>query len=70
MEMLKKDVVSSLQLLRYGEKALPAFTFHVSRYGANRIGLDLFHNLGLLDTNRLRDPHCRRPVAATVACIV
>ena len=36
----------------YGERALPAFTFHVSRHGANLLGLDLFHNLGftLLDT--------------------
>ena len=38
--------------MHYGERTLPAFTFHLSRHGANLLGLDLFHNLGftLLDT--------------------
>ncbi|XP_062373903.1 uncharacterized protein K02A2.6-like [Sardina pilchardus] len=47
------DIVGSLQLpVRYGGKALPTFTFHVSRHGTNLLGLDLFNGLGftLLDT--------------------
>lgn len=47
------DIVGSLQLpVRYGEKTLPAFRFHIARHGTNLLGLDLFTSLGfaLLDT--------------------
>lgn len=47
------DLMGTVTLpVRYGDKTLPKFTFHVARHGANLLGLDLFSGLGftLLDT--------------------
>lgn len=48
----KIELVGALSVaVRYGAKTLPSFTFHVSRHGANLMGMDLFSALGftLLD---------------------
>lgn len=41
------DIIGLLHLtVRYGSKALDSFPFHVTRQGANIMGLDLFVSLG------------------------
>ncbi|XP_028299780.1 uncharacterized protein LOC114461693 [Gouania willdenowi] len=39
--------------VRYGSRTLPAFTFQVSRHGANLLGFDLFCALGFAITDNL-----------------